>query len=252
MIVNYKEDGWEIITQRSHGLLAAQFGAQWKKVLQPRRWVETLMAIAEHDDAENELDGENLLTSTGGPLNFDMKNFEPDHCKKLASLTLTKSRYIALLTSMHMDFLYRKEEDNNAGVKTFLMEQRRLQAVWRRELGLTKEEAQKQYAFLEWCDALSLLLCKGEMQPEMRRTEISTGPDNVVYSLVQTGNETITLEPWPFKDPAFEVYFESRRLKQIQFQSSEELRQAFLSAEVVENVWQVVKQKVPHQPKKKV
>lgn len=252
MIVNYKEDGWEIITQRSHGLVAAQFGAQWKKDVSPGRWTETVLAIAEHDDAENELDGENLLTSTGGPLNFAMKNFDLAHGSKLFTLALTKSRYIALLTSMHMEFLYSKEETGNSEAKAFLTDQRNLQANWRRQLGISKEEAQNAYALLEWCDALSLLLCKGEIQPENRRTEVSTGPDGRVYSLLQPAEKTITLEPWPFRDTSFTVSFESRRIKQIQFQSSEEFRQAFLAAEVEENVWKVIKQKAPRQPKKKV
>lgn len=91
MIVNYKETGWEIITQRAHGLLAAQLAFQWRKEDRPVRWVETILAIAEHDDAENELDGENLLTEAGGPLNFSMKTFEVDHCQKLSSLTITKA-----------------------------------------------------------------------------------------------------------------------------------------------------------------
>jgi hypothetical protein len=53
MIVNYIEPGWQIITQRSHGLLAAQICAQWKNNNQPKRWVETLIATAEHDDVYN-------------------------------------------------------------------------------------------------------------------------------------------------------------------------------------------------------
>jgi hypothetical protein len=75
MIVNYTPDGWEVITQRSHGLLAMQLGMEWKQAARPQRWAETLLAIAEHDDAEVELDGEHLLTPRGGPLNFDMKQF---------------------------------------------------------------------------------------------------------------------------------------------------------------------------------
>jgi hypothetical protein len=30
MIVNYTEAGWEIVTQRAYGLLAAQIAQQWK------------------------------------------------------------------------------------------------------------------------------------------------------------------------------------------------------------------------------
>src|SRR5690606_38068587 len=109
MIVNYTEAGWLIITQRSHGLLAAQICAHWKKNKQPARWVETLIATAEHDDAHYEMERENLLEETGGPKNFKTIPFEEDYCDKLLNLTLSKGRYIALLISRHIHFLYGKD-----------------------------------------------------------------------------------------------------------------------------------------------
>ncbi|WP_442591393.1 DUF3891 family protein [Pedobacter sp. AW31-3R] len=69
MIVNYTESGWQIITQRSHGLLAAQICAHWCKDNQPERWVDTLTATAEHDDVYNEFENDDLLNDNGGPVN---------------------------------------------------------------------------------------------------------------------------------------------------------------------------------------
>lgn len=244
MIVTYKEEGWQIITQRSHGLLAAQLAAHWRRKDRPARWTETLLAIAEHDDAENELDGENLLTPTGGPLNFDMKGFDLPHVQKLSSLTVTKSRYIALLTSMHMLFLYGQFEEGNPEAKRFLNGQKEMQKGWRKELGLSKEEADRCYDLVEWCDALSLLLCKGEAPPEKRSLEISKGPDQKMYYLVQPDEHSFTVEPWPFEEVSFDVCFETRTLPQLQFASSEEFRQAFLKASVTETVWPFRKTKI--------
>lgn len=53
--------------------------SEWKISDRPERWLETLLAIAEHDDAEIELDGENLLSSTGGLLKFSRKEFDLAH-----------------------------------------------------------------------------------------------------------------------------------------------------------------------------
>ncbi|MDQ3278044.1 MAG: DUF3891 family protein [Bacteroidota bacterium] len=251
MIVNYTEEGWQIITQRSHGLLAAQLAAQWKFKAAPKRWTETLIAIAEHDDAENELDGENLLTSRGGPLNFDMKDFDLAHCEKLSSLSVTKSRYIALLTSMHMVFLYSKDEATNKTAKQFLDHQRELQAKWSKELGLEKEEVHSMYSLLEWCDALSLLICKGDAQPEKRRIEISTGPDMKEYYLIQVDENALAVEPWAFETTRFSVSFERRTIKQLQFVSSAEFRKAFLAAPVEEVQWVFTKQTTQKSAKQK-
>lgn len=250
MIVNYTQDGWQVITQRAHGIVAAQLAMQWRVKDRPQRWTETVLAIAEHDDAEVELDGENLLTPAGGPLNFDMKTFEAEHCQRLAMLSQTKSRYIALLTSLHMDFLYRKEEADNAEVRAFLKEQRALQEEWRKGLGLEKGDVTTTYDLLEWCDACSLLVCRGALQPERRSLEVSTGPDKKMYHLAQADETTLTVEPWPFEATAFDVSYEWRLIKQIQFSSSAEFREAFLAAPVEEQRWRLQKQKASPKTRK--
>ena len=250
MIVNYTEEGWQVVTQRAHGILAAQFAAQWKIRERSSRWMDTLLAIAEHDDAEVELGGENLLTKNGGPLNYDMKNFDLNHCNKLALLTLTKNRYITLLTSLHMEFLYRKDADSNAEAKSFLKEQTTLRDKLFQELNLTKTDAFRIYDLLEWCDACSLLLCKNMVQPEERELEISTGPDKKEYSLVQIDEQKITIKPWPFEIDKFEVNFEWRLIKKLQFKKSAEFRDAFLKADVNEKIWEVSREIIKKQKNK--
>jgi hypothetical protein len=240
MIVNYTNQGWEIITQRAHGLLAAQLAMHWSVKERPHRWTETLLAIAEHDDARTELESEQLLTPQGGPLNFDMQLFDPEHCRLLANLSLSKSRYIALLTSMHMVFLFKKEASTNPLVKPFLKEQEKMQKQWLKELHIKPEEATRIYHLLEWCDAFSLLLCRHEVQPEQRTIEISHGPDEQAYQLQATGNQ-LTVKPWPFEDKTFEVRVEKRILNQLQFKSNKDFKDCFLTAEVKEMVWKLKK-----------
>lgn len=237
MIVNYTEQGWEIITQRAHGLLAAQLAMHWKANKRPRRWTETVLAIAEHDDAQIELEADDLLTPQGGPVNFAMKLFEPEHCQRLADFSLSKSRYIALLTSMHMVFLYQKEKETNPLVKPFLAAQQKLQRQWCKELNIEKEEADSIYGLLEWCDAFSLLLCQHEVQPERRTIEISDGPDKEEYRLQQKPDQSLTVKPWPFEDDSFEVHIERRLIEQLTFKSNEEFKEAFLAAKVKEKNW---------------
>ena len=244
MIVNYKETGWEVITQRAHGSVAAQIAMHWRSAERPVRWMETLLAIAEHDDAEVELDGECLITEAGGPLNFAMKQFDKQHVEKLAMMTITKSRYIALLVSMHMDFLYRKEEKENKEVQQFLEQQRRLQDEWRNDLGIDEKEADRIYSLLEWSDAFSLIICQRQIQPEQRGIEISTGPDGVAYRLFQLEEGVLTVEPWPFESQSFKIAYESREINELKFESSAAFRKAFIEAPVKETVWQITKRKV--------
>ncbi|QEC74745.1 DUF3891 family protein [Mucilaginibacter ginsenosidivorax] len=237
MIVNYTESGWEVITQRAHGLLAAQIAQQWKHYIRSNRWTELLLAIAEHDDAQVELERDNLLTPQGGPIDFKMKVFEQRHCTQTIDFALSKSRYIALLCSMHLDFVYGTECIHNVPARKFMQEQKNLQKRWRKELGLTQAEAERDYRLLEWCDALSLLLCQQENQPEARAVEISKGPDNKEHRLIQSADHTLTVEPWPFESSGFEVCFETRLIPQLRFKNAAAFRSAFLEAAVTEKRW---------------
>jgi hypothetical protein len=250
MIVNYCEKGWEVITQRAHGLLAMQLAMEWKKTHRPQRWIETLMAIAEHDDAEVELDGEELLTPTGGPLNFNMKRFDLDHCIKVRQLSITKSRYIALLTSFHLNFLYQEEAKTNKAAEKFLREQQLLQHQWIKELGMTQEEIKRIYSLLEWCDAFSLIICRQLIQPESRAIEISKGPDSVPYELYQLDHSKLTVCPWPFESKKFEIRYESRLIEQMRFDDSADFRKCFYEAGVRETNWIVAAAPAPRKMKK--
>lgn len=237
MIVNYTQQGWEIITQRAHGLLAAQLAMHWQIKNRPQRWTETVIAIAGHDDAQTELTENDLLTPQGGPVNFAMKLFEPERCQRLLDFSLSRSRYTALLASMHMCFLYRKEIDTNPLVKHFLNEHHDQQTKWCKELKITKTEAGRIYGLMEWCDAFSLLLCQHEIQPEHRVIEISRGFDDRQYTLQRSADGTLNVSPWPFEDKSFEVHVETRVIPQLQFKDNEEFKKAFLEAEVVEKKW---------------
>ncbi len=250
MIVNYTTKGWDVITQRSHGLLAMQLGMEWKQSERPERWAETLLAIAEHDDAEVELDGEELLTSQGGPLNFDMKAFELEHCQKLYNLSITKSRYISLLTSLHMDFLYRDFAKKDPAAKNFLKQQHLRQAKWRKELNMSVEQVKTIYSLLEWCDAFSLIICQELIQSEQRSIEISQGPDDIKYQLYSLGENMLTVIPWPFQSRSFTVHHESRLITKMKFSSSADFRKHFEEAKVTEKSWKLVKAGVPGKIKK--
>ena len=65
MIVSSHQKGWKIITQRSHGLLAAMIAYQYSINLPVEIMMPTLLAIAEHDDGVNETLADRNLTDSG-------------------------------------------------------------------------------------------------------------------------------------------------------------------------------------------
>jgi hypothetical protein len=220
MIVNYIETGWEIITQRAHGLLAAEICLHWKKEKQPARWLETVIATAEHDDVYNELENDDLLTDQGGPRDFKMTSFKKSDAERLMKMASTKSAYIALLTSRHIQFVHGQD----AAARSFCTMLKNNEKKWLSAAGCTRNDIDQSYSLLEFCDAFSLLICQQLVQPEQRSIEISDGPDKTDYLMQATGENCITVNPWPFEVDAFELRYECRHLKQLTFKNIAEFR----------------------------
>ncbi len=228
MIVNYTEAGWQIITQRAHGLVAAQICARWKNSKHPPRWMETLIATAEHDDVYNEFEDDQLLNENGGPVNFKMTGFREAFCERQVNMALTKSRYVALLTARHIHFVH----GNDPAAKTFCQELSRKEKVWLAESGSSKREVDASYELLEFCDAFSLLICQGLIQPEQRKIEISNGPDKKPYTFFMAKDGSLVVEDWPFQPDVFKIVYESRTLTQLSFKDVGSFKKAVNLAKV--------------------
>ncbi|MCE6991958.1 DUF3891 family protein [Dyadobacter sp. CY323] len=228
MIVNYKEEGWSIVLQRSHGLLAGQICGHWKKSDQPVRWVETLIATTEHDDVSNELEGTDLLNENGGPKNFKTAQFNATDCDNLLAKATEKGMYVALLISRHIQFLYQQEPRADAYCMTLKQKEKQ----WIKQAETSPEQVSASYELLEFCDAMSLLICQNMVQPEHRRMEISTGPDGTHYELREGEDQRLIVSPWPFEVDSFTINYETRNLSQLSFKSNAEFTKLLKSADV--------------------
>lgn len=241
MIVNAVPEGWEIIYQQAHALLAAQVAYQWREADRPERWVETLAAIAQHDDGQKSWAGKIGLTPAGAPANFTMLPFSLEQATQVMAEARYQGRWRCLLTSMHMSFLYEELRGQNNETDAFLDEQVANQKAWRKELNITKKQAQQAYDLMQWCDRFSLILCRSQL-PEMERTlEVSKGPDGVQYSVTQQKDGLIKVNPWPFEQKSFTLSVEASYLKQLQFQSEDELSRALKCAPIKVKSWSICK-----------
>ncbi|BAB74790.1 DUF3891 family protein [Anabaena sp. FACHB-709] len=241
MIVNATPTGWEVIYHRSHALLAAQIAGQWQRKNAPARIYETLAAISHHDDLEKEWE-ENNLTQAGAPMDF-MMNKEAS-VEKLASLIKNaryRGRWVTLLISMHISRLTEPKRGQSAELDAFLDEQIENQRRWREELGIEKDEVDAAYAFMQWCDRLSLILCQKELPADERFLEISKGPDGQRYDIMQRSDNLVTVKPWPFEDDKFTVNVEACDLQQAKFASNSKLTQALQTAPIKVLEWTFVK-----------
>lgn len=240
MIVNPTPAGWQIIYQQAHALLAAQLAWQWPPFLPPDRWVGLLAATTQHDDEQQRWRGHYGLTPAGAPADFTQKDFSLEQAAGVMRAARFQGQWRSLLTSLHLSFLYEPQRGQNTAQDAFLDEQQARQQQWRRALHVTKAEAQRAYALLQWCDRLSLILCRHELPDRGRALEISQGPDGRRYEVQRpTPTGQVMVAPWPFAAAAFAVSVEASLLQQLQFANDAALAAALHAAPIETLRWEL-------------
>ncbi len=226
MIVTSHQKGWKIINQRSHGLLAAMIAYQYDIDLPNEVMVPTLIAIAEHDDGVSETIQNKNLTDAGAPRNFtisdDSKKSDLTQQVNVMEISSSKSELNALLTSLHLNFLYSGHDGKDKKLEVFLKDQEKNRKDILKRLDIDKKYADRLYRFFEWCDAFSLLICMDKIQPEGRKMEVSKSPDGDMNQTFYKADNKITVEPWVFRNNTFKVFYEYKILEQLKFNSIEE------------------------------
>ena len=241
MIANLDEKGWEVIYHRAHALLAAEIAGHWHPKLRPLRWLETIAAISHHDDLEKEWSG-NHLTEAGGPLDFTLdKKTDLKKLRSLAQNSRYRGRWVAMLISMHISFLNEGKRGESPELDSFLDEQLQHQEQWRKELNVSKDDAAKAYAFFQWCDRLSLILCNHVLPADERALEIAKTADGQRYDVIERSDGSVTVMPWPFQEDQFTVNVEACYLEQLKFDSNDELTEALQTARIKTLEWSFVK-----------
>lgn len=246
MIVISHQKGWKIINQRSHGLLAAMLAYQYAIDLPNDIIVPALIAIAEHDDGVEETTEQRNLTEMGAPRHFMVSDgsskFDLTQKVSVMEISSSKSQLNALLTSLHMKFLYSGEQRKaDKDLDDFLKDQEKFRACILKDLKIDKKYADRLYRLMEWCDAFSLLICMDKIQPEGRKMEISMSPDGEVNQTFYTPNEEISVEPWCFKNNKFSVFYEYKIIEQLKFNSIEEFNAVCKSTPVQRQEFMVCK-----------
>ncbi len=226
MIVTSHEKGWKIITQRSHGLLAAMLAYQYDIDLPTDIMVPTLVAIAEHDDGVEETTQSENLTDAGAPRDFrvsdESKKTDLFRLVNVMEISSSKSQLNTLLTSLHLKFLYGgKPDGEDRKLDAFLKEQKKNQKHILKVLDVDKKYAAHLYCLLQWCDAFSLLICMDKIQARGKKMEISKSPDGDISQTFYKVGKEITVEPWVFRNETFKVFYEYKILEQLKFNSIE-------------------------------
>jgi hypothetical protein len=243
MIVTSIETGWQIIHQPAHALLAFDLAQHWKKDRRPVRWLETLTAVAAHDDTQGEWKGRSHLTEAGAPVDYRLHEYKLTDVDPMIDAAWQKSRWHAMLITMHAAFIYKSEhaktavagQDKDLNDLLASLDVRR--ARWRKLYGTTPKEEQYAYDFVQFCDALSLVLAQSQLPLEERRIEVSKGPDGKPYYGWLRNDSTIGLDPWPFEDDEFAVHLEAYPVHKLSFTDDADLHHTLDTTDAVELSW---------------
>ena len=238
MIVTQTPTGWAVAYQRAHGLLAFAIASHWHPKHHNKYWLETLLAIAEHDEGQENWTASDHLNAAGAPLDFHLKPFELEQAERTVQLAGYKSRWMQLLISMHTTYLYTPIEGEHKGLPAYLATQAKLQASHIKALDIPQAEAENAYRILHWADRCSLILLRGELPDDARRLEVFATPANgPVSTIAQRPDGTLAIDPWPFDADDFPVWAEVRHLAQLAFRNDKDLYAHLLKAEVEVRAW---------------
>jgi hypothetical protein len=226
MIVRHTVDGWEVIYQGAHALLAGQIAQKLSPDVTPRFWTETLAAIIDHDDLKEDFGNNVYLTDLGAPKDFALFKFTATEryteSKRRIANANRKHRWIGLLAARHVEQLYATERVSRKLAALIDSERARRPSALR-ELNLQEDHLEAAYRIMQWCDRASLILCRSELPAMMRRIEVAALAPGTRSEMWQAEDESVKVSPWPFAAPAFEVSVEVRTLAQMVFKSDREL-----------------------------
>jgi len=230
MIVIYLESGFEVVLQRHHARLAASLLKELEWIKGDPYKIDLILAAANHDNDYTEFRRKGLLNELGGPKDFKMETFNKADCERLLDEALSHSMFIAILVAFHIQFVQR---NLSAAATKFCDALEIKKQQWCDEMDLSVTKMTRYYTILQWCDALSLLLCQRSIPPEGRTLEISDGPAGITYFISATDKDCYTIHPWPFTAAEFSVNVERRLLNKLKFRSDKELQDALIESSVI-------------------
>lgn len=241
MITHRTPDGWEIIYQRAHALLAARLVTYWREPERPLRWIETLNAVSQHDNGWQEWEPGDRLTPEGEPRSFMQKGVAESITQAERTVTRAwhQSLWVGLLVSSHVSWLYERKRGRDAGLDRLLDAQIAQRARWRAALGVSEDEVAAGYALLRWGDTFSLILCGRQAPGPGERKALAEGPDGTAYAAVGREGGVLTVEPWPYVRESFEVAVDTHHLPRHTFADEDDLAAVMREAVASQRVWRL-------------
>ncbi|MFS4418222.1 DUF3891 family protein [Maribacter sp. 2307ULW6-5] len=243
MIVRNTNQGWHVVYQAAHGLLAGTIAHHLKREMRPKAWMETWVAVTEHDDHQLDFNEKDYLSQLGTPIDF-MENQVPkekavERARRIYHRSRAKSAWTALMVYLHLDFLY--GDMDHQGMRSFLDSLKETVHPVCDLYGASPEEAKAAYQLVRFCDRLSLILCQEQVPGRGRALEINAALSKKTSIVMELENGDLTVAPWCFERDRVELSVEFRVLRQATFEGNKALQKALGAAKVERKHWALQK-----------
>ncbi|WP_037315534.1 DUF3891 family protein [Salegentibacter sp. Hel_I_6] len=241
MIVNPTNEGWEIFSHSSHGLLAGKIANELQDKYKNKNWVATLAAIIEHDDRQLEFDEKNYLTNTGAPKDFllEKRNVEEiiKRSKRLLQQAEGKSTWIAMLIVHHLIFIYKEMASEKKTISNFLEKLEKKEQQYIKNQNLSWEEVDSIYQVMVFSDRCSLILCQNAVPTKSRLLEVNTSINDQTFWISEKSTKELKIEPWIFRSKHFTINAEYKMIEKNSFSSNKEFKKLLEASKVKFKTW---------------
>lgn len=229
MIVKNTNAGWEIVTQTGHAFLACQIANKLSTKFKNNYWLETLLAVYNHETLKTDFNSGSILNEKGMPLDFresyatDAETI--DKIENMAKTISYRSSLVSALTIRHLKFLHpelfaNKKVDYNSFIRKVC-----------RDFSIKSKEFEQMYGVLQFSDRLSLIICFDELPQTSRKVEINNSLDgNSIF--IQNEESKFILDPWPFESDEISIYKELRVMNSAKFKTENSFLKEYHEMEI--------------------
>jgi hypothetical protein len=228
MIVKNTNSGWKIITQTGHAFLATQIANQLSNRFKSEFFMETLLAVYNHETLETDFNDGAILNDKGMPLDFresetskqSVRNKVETMVKKISN----RSSIVNALICRHLQFLHEPELTKaiNSDLEKIIKKTCELHKI-------KKKVFSEMYDILRFSDRLSLMICCDELPAIDREIEINDALDNKSTFVTNMGDDKLTIQPWIFQNDKTEIYLEYKLMNSAKFDSEQNFIDEFNS-----------------------
>lgn len=244
MIRRKDSEGWILVSQHDHAVLAGEIIALWGNELfsPPRPFEEVVFAVREHDSGWKDWDARPKINPENEyPANFmEMEPRDQYGIWKGSYIGHAKEHpYASSLIALHFDRFNEKSLNKNPGNGSAKLLEREIDEfvsgnlgieIASGEMGALPPDVKINLRFVQVGDIISLTLCHGWEEMEIQDVPVNYEGETATIKMTSSDGFNFIMDPYPFREPVLKCSVTALRLEEKTFASDDDLRRALRDA----------------------